>query len=56
MLSVDGRQSVEFESTAQFNRAASTEAQLLQAAEALGERVGHQLRENGAEKILADIR
>ena len=56
VLSVDGRQSVEFESSAQFNRATSTQSQLMEAAAALGERVGEQLRVNGAEKILADIR
>jgi len=56
VLSVDGRQSVEYETNAHFNRATTTESQLMEAATALGERVGHQLRDNGAEKILADIR
>ena len=56
VLSVDGRQSVEFESSEQFNRSTATESQLMQAVIALGERVGHQLRATGAEKILADIR
>ena len=56
MLSVDGRQSVEFESSAHFTRATATEQLLIQEAAALGERVGEQLRLNGAEKILADIR
>ena len=56
VLSVDGRRSVEFESSTQFKRSALTDPQLMQAAAALGERVGHQLRENGAEEILADIR
>ena len=56
VLSVDGRQSVEFESSATFDRVTATEAQLMQAAAALGERVGQQLRANGAETILADIR
>ena len=56
VLSVDGRRSVEFESSAHFKRSAANGSQLMQAAAALGERVGHQLRENGAEEILADIR
>lgn len=56
VLSVDGKQCVESESSVQLDRATSTQAQLMQAAVAMGERVGNQLRANGAEAILADIR
>ena len=56
VLSVDGRQSVEWESSVRMDRSSESRAVCITKAQSLGVRVGQQLHSTGADRILADIR
>ena len=56
VLSIDGRQSVEWTGTVDMDRTAETRQQCIAKAATLGVRVGEQLLQSGADKILQDIR